>query len=242
MSDHFALLYDRLMADAPYKEWEKLAVQKIPQNGSVLDLGCGTGTLTIYLALSGYNVTGLDLSGDMLAVAQKKAQDERAPVTFVQQDMRELTGFNRLDGVTLFCDGLNYLTDEADVCEVFRRVYDSLTEGGVFVFDVHSPYKMTDVFADGLFGENGEDISYLWFCEQGEKPLSVEHTLTFFVRAFDGRYERVDHELTQRTFLIDDYRKWLEDCGFTDVDISADFGREKPDEASDRIFFSAVKK
>lgn len=242
MNDHFALLYDRLMTDAPYQAWQEFARNRILSGGKVLDLGCGTGTLTIELSRAGYDVTGLDLSGDMLAVAQNKAQEQRTSVNFIQQDMRELTGFDRLDGVTLFCDGLNYLMDERDVFEVFRRVFDSLREGGVFAFDVHSPYKMTEIFAGGLFGENAEDISYLWFCDQGEEPLSIDHTLTFFVRQANGNYERFDHEIAQRTFFVEDYRQMLIDAGFTDIEISADFGRKEPREDEERIFFSALKK
>lgn len=242
MKDHFASLYDTLMTEAPYSDWLAYAKQRLPANGRVLDLACGTGTLTIHLTEEGFHMSGLDVSAEMLAAAEDKARRSGKSIPFMQQDMRSFTGFEDLDGVTLFCDGLNYITEKENVRQVFDRVFESLKQGGVFLFDVHTPYKMEQVFAGQLFGEDRGDITYLWFCEAGEVPFSVEHLLTFFVERPDGTYDRMDEELYQRTLEPDEYENHLREAGFADVNITSDFGRAAVERKSERLFFRAVKK
>lgn len=239
---HFAALYDFLMEDAPYESWLDYAAGHLPEGGRVLDLACGTGTLTMMMAERQYTVSGVDISRDMLTVAEEKSRSQSVSIPFVLQDMRELNGFSGLDGVTLFCDGINYLDEESDVKQTFSQVASALKPGGIFLFDAHTPYKMTHVFNRQLYGENGEELSYLWFCEPGEFPLSVYHTLTFFVKNGTGLYERRDEEQCQRTFPPEYYKKWLEQAGFTNVEISAGFGQKQLDEEDNRMFFKAVKK
>ncbi|PYZ94223.1 methyltransferase type 11 [Salipaludibacillus keqinensis] len=240
--DHFASLYDVLMEDAPYDSWLEYAEKYVHKEGSILDLACGTGTLTMMLANRGYEVTGVDVSQDMLTVAERKARKSNADVRFILQDMRELEGFNQLDGVTIFCDGLNYLTKEEEVIQTFRRIASSLKPGGVLLFDVHSPFKMEHIFDHQLYGENSESLSYMWFCEPNKESLSVHHSLTFFIKKDEDLYERMDEEQFQRTFLPSTYHQWLEEAGFHRISISADFGNKELEEEDDRIFFKAVKK
>lgn len=240
--DHFASLYDTLMEDAPYQSWLSYATDNLSFKGSVLDLACGTGTFTCMLAKQGYNMFGVDVSQDMLTVADEKKREQKLTIPFILQDMRSFSGFDQLDGITLFCDGLNYLHESKDVKETIQQAYSALKSGGVFLFDVHSAYKMEYIFSNQLYGENGEDISYMWFCEQGEETLSIEHELTFFLKQEDGSYERVDETQYQRTFLPTEYQQWLEEAGFHQIEISSEFGKSKNLEEKDRIFFKAVKK
>jgi SAM-dependent methyltransferase len=240
--DHFASLYDLLMEDAPYESWLGYAKKYLPNQGRVLDLACGTGTFSLMLAQKGYDVVGVDLSEDMLTVAEEKARKAGAGIEFVSQDMCELQGFQKLDGVTLFCDGLNYLRQEQEVKQTFSLLAQALKTGGVLLFDVHSPFKMEHIFDHQLYGENSDVLSYMWFCEPSEEPLSVQHTLTFFLKKETGYYERMDEEQYQRTFNPNDYKQWLIEAGFDQIEISADFGTKEIEEEDDRIFFKAIKK
>jgi ubiquinone/menaquinone biosynthesis C-methylase UbiE len=244
--EQFAYLYDYLMKDAPYEAWRDFVKEKMKQYGRasstrLLDVGCGTGELSIRLAQDGFQVTGIDLSEDMLAVAQAKAEESGVRVEFFQQNMTELEGFAPFDCVVIFCDSLNYLQNEAEVRQTFARIYEHLHDGGLFMFDVHSTYKMEHVFANQTFANNEEKISYIWNCFPGDVPYSVEHELTFFVQQSNGMYERFDEWHMQRTYEVERYKQWLLSTGFEVLDISADFTGEFPTETSERIFFVAKK-
>ena len=245
--EQFAYLYDELMKDVPYDKWVELVVNMAKKYGvsgkQLLDLGCGTGELSIRLSEKGYHVTGVDLSGDMLTVAQAKAEGKGLTMSFYQQNMAELEGLGQFDIVGIFCDSLNYLHSKTDVIATFQRVNEHLSGSGLFIFDVHSIYKMTEIFKDQTFAVNEEEISYIWHCFEGEKPLSIEHDLSFFV--LDEKtdmYQRYDELHVQRTFPIDDYNTWLQETGFEVLDVIADFETIPPLEKSERIFFICRKK
>lgn len=242
---HFALLYDELMMDAPYEKWLEFILGNITKFGNggkrLLDLGCGTGTLSIPLALQGYSVTGIDLSEEMLAIAHAKSEEADVQIAYFQQDMKELEGFEPFDIIGVFCDSLNYLKTEQDVEITFKNIYDHLLPGGLLLLDVHSLFKMENIFSGQTYCSNEEDISYIWNCFQSEQAHSVEHELTFFVKENDSYY-RYDEVHYQRTFPVDTYKQWLEKVGFELLQISADFTDEKPTENSERIFFTAKKK
>lgn len=134
--ENFAYVYDALMEDAPYPQWLQWVKQQRERHGvkgrRMLDLACGTGELSLLLAREGFEVTGVDLSEDMLTVASGKALAEGAHLTFLQQDMRALCGLHDFDMVTIFCDSLNYLETETEVKETFRHVHAALKAGECF--------------------------------------------------------------------------------------------------------------
>ncbi|OXS80468.1 class I SAM-dependent DNA methyltransferase [Domibacillus enclensis] len=236
----FASVYDALMNDAPYDEWEAYVKQE-SAGGSLLDIGCGTGELAVRFARAGYRVTGIDLSDEMLAVARDKADQHQVSMPLFQQDMREMEGLGLFDIAAIFCDSLNYLETEEDVERTFRSVFAHLKEGGLFLFDVHSVFKVNEVFTSQTFADAGEDVSFIWNAFPGEEADSVEHELTFFVQAENGTYERFDELHRQRTFQPEQYKDWLIKAGFTVESITADFTASEPTEQSERIFFKAKK-
>ncbi|PLR78089.1 SAM-dependent methyltransferase [Bacillus sp. V3-13] len=242
----FAYLYDELMKDVPYDKWVDLLKEKTEKYAvdgkQLLDLACGTGQLSIRLAKAGFSVSGVDLSADMLAVAEAKAAENRLAIGFYQQNMTEVTGFNEVDVAGIFCDSLNYLETEQDVKDTFRSVHSQLKKGGLFLFDVHSVYKVTQIFINQTFAVDEEKISYIWNCFPGGFPNSVEHDLTFFVLdERSGKYDRFQEYHKQRTFLISEYERWLQEAGFDVLEILADFEDEEPNDHSERIFFMARK-
>lgn len=243
---HFAYLYDHLMQDVPYDQWQRIVVEQIQsrhlQGIKVLDVACGTGEISIRLAKVGLDVTGVDLSEDMLAVANNKASHEGLTIPFYQQNMTELEFSDSYDVVILFCDSLNYLRSEVDVQNTFASIYNLLSSDGLFLFDVHSIHKMKSIFKDQTFTYEDETHAYIWNCFEGEHPYSVEHELTFFVQEeHSSLYQRYEEFHQQRTFHVDTYLSWLDEAGFEVLETFADFNQ--PIEAeSERIFFVAKQK
>ena len=242
----FAYLYDQLMNDVPYELWMKYIKKKLEKYGHdskrILDLACGTGELSVRLAEEGFEVTGVDLSEDMLSVAAVKAEKAGVTIPYYQQNMTELEGFSLFDCVIVFCDSINYLQTENEVKLTFQHIYNQLIDEGLFLFDAHSVYKIDHIFLNQTFTRNDDEISYIWDCFPGSLSNSVEHDLSFFVQdERNGLYQRYDETHVQRTFSVEQYAEWLTETGFKILDISADFKEEVPTEFSERIFFTLKK-
>jgi ubiquinone/menaquinone biosynthesis C-methylase UbiE len=245
--ENFAYLYDGLMEDVPYDKWVTFINRQVevykPSGKKMLDLACGTGQLSILLAEQDFKITGVDLSADMLSVAREKAEKNGHSLFLVEQDMTQLEGLGEFDIIGIFCDSLNYLQTEQDVIHTFQGVYKHLKKDGLFMFDIHSIYKMSQLFINQTYAYNGEEISYIWQCFEGEQPYSVEHELTFFkLDDESGKYNRYDELHFQRTFQLSHYERWLNESGFEILSITADFHDAKPGDKSERIFFTARKK
>lgn len=244
--ERFAYIYDELMQDVPYDQWVELVDEKRDKYGitgrKLLDLGCGTGELSVRLAKDGYDVTGVDLSSDMLAMAQTKASANGVVIGFLQQNMVDLQLIDKYDVIGIFCDSLNYLNDPEEIKQTFQRVHKYLSDGGLFIFDVHSIYKMANIFIDQTFTYDQGEICYIWNCFPGDWPYSVEHELTFFVESEPGKYERFDELHFQRTFSINDYSNWLTEAGFEVLEVTGDFLNSKPAREAERIFFTVRKR
>ncbi|MDZ5470914.1 class I SAM-dependent methyltransferase (plasmid) [Bacillus sp. 31A1R] len=242
----FAYLYDDLMEEVPYDRWVEMVLKlksKYNLKGDkLLDLACGTGELSVSLTGAGFDVIGVDLSGDMLAVANEKAENSGNQIPLYQQNMVELDVNTTFDIIGIFCDSLNYLQSEEEVIETFHKVLQHLDSGGLFIFDVHSVYKIMEVFMNQTFTHDQEDICYIWNCFQGEYPYSVEHELTFFVQDSNtNKYDRYDEFHSQRTFPVNQYQSWLSEAGFEFLEMTADFTDDSPTNDSERIFFVARK-
>ncbi|MBP3951332.1 class I SAM-dependent DNA methyltransferase [Bacillus suaedae] len=244
----FAAYYDQLMSEAPYDKWIDYVQQQFYRHNqtlkglTVLDIGCGTGEVILRLHNRGAAVAGVDLSGEMLTIARDKCEQSSFTPILLQQSMAELDVVGTYQLVTILCDSLNYLKSEEEVKQTFQRIFDCLEYGGVLIFDVHSLFKVEQGYIGQTFADDREDISYIWTSFEGEHPASVEHELTFFVLEEDGKYRRFEEVHNQRTFSIDDYRKWLTDAGFVIDSITADFEEKPPTAESERIFFCARKK
>ena len=222
----FAFHYDKMMADVDYTWWIKNIEKNLAKGSHVLDVGCGTGTLSLSLANLGYHVTGLDLSEDMLVVANEKACQRGLPIAFIQRDMRKLTGLSGFDCVLIAVDALNYLETETEVRQTLLGAFEALKNNGLLVFDVHTPHKMTHLFKDYLYVENNDDLTYIWHIEEGKYPLSVVHELTLFAKNETGDYKRTIEYHHQRTFEMVHYETWLTEIGFKDIIRHGDENRQ----------------
>jgi SAM-dependent methyltransferase len=255
----FAYCYDRLMADHPYDEWMRFVTWCWDAYGkpeTVVDLGCGTGTLTLMLAETGCRVTGIDVSDDMLAVAQEKRAGTIGNelggmiggVNWLQQDMRAWELPEPVDCVVSFCDCLNYLLEEEDITRVFSRTIHGLKQGGLFLFDVHTPRQLQAYAANQPFLLDEDDIAYIWTCDYDEDRLQIEHELTIFAAERSARTERAqlfrrfEETHIQRAYPLDWLKHELERAGFCRIGCFADFTREPADEQrAGRAFFAAHK-
>ncbi|MCM3114900.1 methyltransferase domain-containing protein [Neobacillus sp. MER 74] len=242
----FAYLYDELMKDAPYEEWVEFVkdrcVKYHVEGTRFLDLACGTGELSVRLAQDGFQVTGVDLSEDMLAVAHAKAEETGLRIPFFQQSMTDLEGQAEFDVIGILCDSLNYLQTEDEVRETFSNVFQHLSTKGIFLFDVHSIYKIAHLFINQTYASSEENVSFIWNSFAGKSLNSVEHELSFFVLDEQtGKYDRFDELHFQRTYTIQQYSNWLIEAGFEVLEVSADFENTDPHSQSERIFFVARK-
>ncbi|MBM7597902.1 SAM-dependent methyltransferase [Virgibacillus halotolerans] len=242
-----ASLYDQLMADAPCDAWVAFTLEAFRRSGKqitqVADLGCGTGEITKRLAKAGYTMRGVDYSADMLAHADRKANEEKLDIQWLCQDLTELEGLENLDAAVSYCDVINYIVSEDELAAVFGRVAGSLKVGGLFIFDVHALFHVQEHLINQTFADVTDEASYIWFCAEGDHPGEMYHDLTFF--ALNGtNYEKFTEFHQQRTYSIAFYQQLLKDAGFDNIRVYADFSfdAENIDEEAERIFFVTEKR
>lgn len=253
----FAYVYDELMEDMPYGKWLAFAEQAWKIHGkplTVAELGCGTGSITIPLVSAGYQVTGIDLSEDMLSVAQSKLEMasggqrlyREGSVRFIRQDMRELELPEPVDAVISFCDCINYVLEQEEVAEVFVRTFASLKPEGTFLFDVHHPRTLRRYNEEQPFVLDDPSVSYIWTCDFDEERCEIEHHLSIFARESkqqnaEAKYGRFEEIHVQRAYDPDWIREQLLAAGFRTVACYADFEWKAPGEEAERLFYVAVK-
>ncbi|WP_461202743.1 class I SAM-dependent DNA methyltransferase [Enterococcus sp. N342-3-1-2] len=237
----FAFVYDEVMDSSLYKKWLDFSCRHLGERKQIMELACGTGALAVEFAKGGYQVTGLDLSEEMLMIASQRAQAENVSIQFVEGDMLDLVDVGQYEAITCYSDSLCYMEDAQSVQQVFDGVFESLVEDGVFLFDVHSTYQIDEVFPDYSYHYQTDDFAFLWESYQGEVEHSIEHFLTFFVQEDNGQFNRLDELHQERTYPLETYIRMLENAGFSAVSCYADFIDVEPNEKSRRWFFVCHK-
>lgn len=234
--EEMSLFYDQLTLDQPYESWLEIVNYFAEDKGSILDIGCGTGSLTS-LFNEFKQVTGMDLSIDMLAIAAQKSEH----VNWLEGDMTDFQLNTSFDVITIFCDSLNYLPETEHVVATFKRVFEHLDNNGVFMFDVHTNFKMDTLFNNQSYIDESDDVFLGWEAVKGEEPLSVWHDMSFFIRQSDGKYNRFDESHYQRTYLESEYKDMLAQVGFKDIQTFVDFEINNHDGEGHRLFFIVKK-
>ena len=156
----FAFVYDEVMDSSLYKKWLDFSCRHLGKRKQLLELACGTGALAVEFAKAGFDVTGLDLSEEMLIIASQRAEKEEAAVQFVAGDMLDLVDVGTYQAITCYSDSLCYMEDEQSVQQVFDGVYSCLEEDGVFLFDVHSLYQIDEVFPDYSYHYQTDEFAF----------------------------------------------------------------------------------
>lgn len=245
MYTKFADFYDRLTHDIHYTRWAdylQSAFRKFERDPKlVLELGCGTGSLAVDLSKRGYDMIAIDNSTSMLNKAYEKAIKAEADILFLNQDMRNFELYGTVDAVICLLDSINYITSVNDIKKIFGLVNNYLNPGGLFIFDVNSPYKLSTVLGNQTFYELDEDISWVWENTYNSKSKTTTFDLTFFVKNQDGLYERFDETHKERAFSSEEIKEALNFSGLTLLGEYGDLSFNAPATDEERIFYIAHK-
>ncbi len=246
MYQAFAELYDTLMSDVDYESWADYYTRLLSiygvQTGRICECACGTGSLTIPLYYRGFQVTGIDISREMLWQAAQKSRRRGIAIPFVQQNMKSLNLHRPVDAVLATCDGVNYLMTEEDLAGFFSCARRALRPEGVLVFDISTPYKLKNILCAGMMGEDREDITYMWKNTWHERHRYVDLDLVFFVRGDDGSYRRIDEHQKQKAWDEKVLKETLWKAGFHTVSFYGDYTMNAPKENCQRWHIAAVRK
>ncbi|NLM41817.1 MAG: class I SAM-dependent methyltransferase [Firmicutes bacterium] len=213
-----ARFYDLCM-EVDYGEWVSylLALCRLHGHdpGSIIDLGCGTGNLTLPLAEAGYSLVGVDQSRAMIAEAQGKAAERRLEIPFYVADLREFSLPGRAFEIALSCcDVLNYLTEEDSLRKAFARVHQLLAPGGLWLFDLNSARKLQEVYGSNSYADLHDDFAFFWDNSFDQTAGICTMDLTFFVQVANGTYKRIAERHRQKLWLPEQIAKLCADTGF----------------------------
>ena len=211
--------------------------------GILLDMACGTGTLSFLLEKKGYDVIGVDASEEMLSVAQEKKIENGSDIVFLCQKMQELDLFGTIDAAVCTLDSINHVTDEKDVRRIFEKVSLFMNDNGLFIFDVNTPYKHKKVLADNTFVYDLDTVYCVWQNSYNEKDCSTDICLDFFEQDETDKdtYYRCTEEFTEKGYEIEQLAKWVQEFGFEVLGIP-DADTLKPlGETSERALFICRK-
>ncbi|MDO4620365.1 MAG: class I SAM-dependent methyltransferase [Lachnospiraceae bacterium] len=239
----FAQVYDRFMQTIPYDNWGSRIVELLQahgiHDGLVLDLGCGTGTMTEYLAEKGYDMIGVDNSPEMLESAHEKRMESGHDILYLLQDMQSFELYGTVRAVICICDSLNYLESEEELLQVFRLVNNYLDPDGLFLFDVKTPHLFRDVLGDNTYAETSEDGAYIWENSWYEEEQVNEYALTLFIKDENGLYRRQEELHAQTAFEKERISALLKEAGLIEEAVYQDYTNEAPSSESERLVFIA---
>ena len=237
----FAAAYDGYMDNIPYSKWTshicKILCKHNISEGLVLDLGCGSGTVTTMLSDRGYDMTGIDASEDMLREAADKRGDRN--ILYLEQDMRSFELYGTMKAVISVCDSMNYLTDKRDIRKVFRLVNNYLDPGGLFIFDMHTAYYYGHELGSRTFARTGMNGAYIWDNYFDAGSGKNEYFLTLFEENPDGSYARSEEEHIERAYDAVYIIRELEKAGLNVLSVTDGYTDRKAGEKSTRLLFTA---
>jgi ubiquinone/menaquinone biosynthesis C-methylase UbiE len=244
----FAKYYDTLISDVDYSARMNYIGEIFKKHEfagkSVLDLACGTGSMSFELAKSGYDVIGVDASAQMLSQAVAKATAKAGancqnPI-FICQDMCSLDLYGTVSATVCTLDGINHLTSPQSVKKAFASVSLFLERGGLFVFDLNTPYKIANTLSNNTFVYDYGDIYCVWQNSYNEKNKSCRFDLTFFESDGDC-YFRSDESFSERAYTTAQIKRFLDGAGLSLEAVYDDLGFNGPQENSERLIYVARK-
>lgn len=244
--DFLAGSYDALTWDVDYPRWadyvEKYFSRLERSVETVLDLACGTGSLTYELALRGYRVTGVDLSDEMLSLAEEKCRELREPPQFFCQSMEKLCLPERVDACVCCLDSVNYVLQPKKLREAFRRVFECLEPGGLFLFDADTPEKLEAM--DGQIFLDETDREYcVWRGEYSQKRRICTFWMDIFRLHDQGAdlWSRGVEYHREYAYTMDELEGYLREAGFARISRHGELRMAKPRQGEQRVFFAAHK-
>ena len=240
----FARYYDELTANIDYvkrgKYFHSLIEKFAGTEGKILlDLACGTGSISEVMAELGYDVIGVDYSDEMLGIAIEKKFDKGLSIQYLCQDMRKIDMFGTVDVTICALDSINHLSSLNDVRKVFEGVAFFSEIGGLFIFDVNTPYKHREILADNTFTYETDNVYCIWENTLDATTDEVKMHLEFFEREENGMYSRSSDDFSEKAYSEDELEKLLEECGFEILARYGDDTYEAPVETTQRIVYTA---
>lgn len=239
----FAEVYDLFMDNIPYKEWCQYIISLLDDykinKGLILDLGCGTGSLTELMAEHGFDMIGVDNSEDMLQIAMEKRAESGMDILYLMQDMREFELYGTVRAVISICDCMNYILEYEELIEVFRLVNNYLDPGGIFIFDLNTIYKYENLMGDSTIAEDREDCSFIWDNYYDRDSKINEYGLALFIRQEEDLYRKHTENHLQKAYSLPEIKKALEESGLEFLAAYDAFTREAVKENSERIYVIA---
>lgn len=237
----FASVYDMFMDNIPYEEWCEYIVALLKKyninDGLVLDLGCGTGTLTAMLADKGYDMIGADNSAEMLAVAMGKRDELGLDILYLLQDMREFELYGTVRAIVSVCDSINYILSKDELLTVFKLVNNYLDPGGIFVFDCNTEFKYAKLLGDNTIAEDRDEGSFIWDNYYDEEERINEYRLSLFIPEENGLYRKHTEYHYQRCHLVEELKEIINEAGMELLNIYDAFTNEEPHKESERLLF-----
>lgn len=239
----FAGVYDIFMDETPYDKWRDIVKAVLEKYGIqkdlVLDLGCGTGTMTELLAEVGYDMIGIDNAQEMLNHAITKRDESGHDILYLCQDMREFELYGTVKAVISLCDSINYILEPDELKDVFSLVNNYLDPEGIFFFDFNTDYKYREIIGDAVIAENREECSFIWENYFYEDECINEYDVTVFVKEEDSRYRKFTETHYQRGYTLEEIKKLLEAAGMSFVEAMDADTKEAVTERSERIYVTA---
>lgn len=242
--EEFAIIYDKLInEDIDYNKIAKRIFQICEEYNinrkDYLDLACGTGNVAINIADSFEDSCAVDLSEDMLTIAYDKFQQNNINCQFLCQNMSELSLGKKFDLITCVLDSTNYIVEDEDIQNYFKAVSNHLKDDGIFIFDINSYYKITQILGDNIYTYDNDDIFYVW--ENQLEDDVVNMFLTFFVKDKNG-YRRFDEEHTERGYTESQIEELLENANLQVIKKFDGYNDKEVNDLSERILYIVKKK
>ena len=242
----FSEFYDALTANVSYDTVSQVLSSLLTRYGKsrglLLDLACGTGSVSVRMAQKGYEVIGVDLSPEMLSEAQNKAFTAGQNILFLCQDMTALDLYGTVDAAVCTLDGLCHLPDEESVFAALQKVSLFMNPGGVFLFDVNSVYKHRAVLGNNTFVYDTDDVYCVWQNTLLSDGVTVQMDLDFFEPVSDaGDYVRQSERFTERAYPKETLEAMLKKAGFTVLDVFDGYSGKPAHDTSERLLFAVRK-
>ena len=242
----FAGVYDVFMDNVNYREWADYIIETLAQDGIrdglVLELGCGTGTVTEMLADAGYDMIGIDNSEEMLAEAMEKRAESGHDILYLLQDMQEFELYGTVRAVVSVCDSLNYITDRDELRHVFELVNNYLDPEGIFLFDMNTVHKYRDLLGDTTIAENRDEGSFIWDNSYDEEEGLNYYELAVFLPREDGLYEKSEEVHCQKAYPQEEIETLIKEAGMELLAVYDAYTLNPATEDSERLFFVAREK
>lgn len=236
----FAQVYDLFMDNVPYEQWGKYLANLLKEygieDGLLLDLGCGTGKLTRIMENYGYDMIGVDNSYEMLDIAREHSTDN---ILYLLQDMREFELYGTVRAIYSACDSINYILEEDELRDVFALANNYLDPGGLFVFDINSPYKYKELLAENTFAETREEGSFIWENYFDEEEQINEYDLTLYIKEEKESFLRFQEVHYQKCYELSTIKTLLEEAGMEFVAAYDAYTKQPISEESEKILIIA---